>query len=107
MVWMLMRHQHRIKIGYGVPGVGEIPWINENSRAVGLGQHSRMPKVGDPHAPTVGAGSRMPVIGSWPLPGQQLAHQLTGGLAVVGRHIKMGNRPDRERPESGHPDSAL
>ena len=37
MVWMLVRHQHRIKISQGMPGVGDVPWIDENPGAVGLG----------------------------------------------------------------------
>jgi hypothetical protein len=33
-----------------VPRVGDVPRINQNSRAISLGKHSRMPKVGDPHS---------------------------------------------------------
>lgn len=51
MVWMLVRHKYRVKISERMPRVGEIPGIDENSRAVGLSQYRRMPKVGDPHAP--------------------------------------------------------
>ena len=56
MIGMLVGHQHRIKIGQGMPGVGEVPRIDENPGAVGLGEDSRMPEVGDPHCTTVGQG---------------------------------------------------
>jgi hypothetical protein len=42
MVGMLVRHQHRIKITQGMPRVGYVPWINQNSRAISLSQHGRM-----------------------------------------------------------------
>src|SRR5688500_18014324 len=41
-----------------MPRVGEVARIDQNSRAIGLSQDSRMPKVGDPHCTTVGAGCR-------------------------------------------------
>jgi hypothetical protein len=40
---MLVRHQDRVQIGQGMPGIGEVPRIDENSRAIGLCQYSRMP----------------------------------------------------------------
>jgi hypothetical protein len=51
MVWMLVCYEHRIKISQGVPGVGNVPGIDQNPSAIGLGEDSRMPKVGDPHVP--------------------------------------------------------
>ena len=43
--------------------MGEVPGIDQNSRAVGLDENSRMPQMGDPHAPN--RRGRLPDARPW------------------------------------------